>query len=86
MTGIHARQHEGAFSIVLAGGYSEDRDDGDEFVYSGCGGRDLSGNKRTTKRQSFDQTMTAKNKGLAKNCNTTNWKKGKPIRVVSLGN
>ena len=38
------------------------QDDGEEFVYSGSGGRDLSGNKRKTKEQSMDQRLTAMNK------------------------
>ena len=81
-------------------------------MYSGSGGRDLSGNKRTAK-QSMDQKLTAMNRyihhhkfyhifccisfytsrALAKNCNAPindktgaeakDWKKGKPVRVVS---
>ena len=39
---------------MLAGSYSGDTDLGNEFYYSGCGGKDLSGNKRTA-LQSFDQ-------------------------------
>jgi E3 ubiquitin-protein ligase UHRF1 len=38
----------------LAGGYEDDTDDGMEFIYTGSGGRDLSGNKRTAE-QSCDQ-------------------------------
>ena len=37
------------------------KDDGDEFTYTGSGGRDLSGNKRTAE-QSFDQTLTKTNR------------------------
>ena len=48
------RAEEGCQSIVLAGGYEDDTDDGAEFVYTGSGGRDLSGNKRTAE-QSMDQ-------------------------------
>ena len=57
VAGIHGRENEGAYSIVLSGGYDEDTDDGEEFTYSGSGGRDLSGNKRTAK-QSMDQKLT----------------------------
>lgn len=91
VAGIHGRENEGAYSIVLSGGYDDDKDDGDEFVYSGSGGRDLSGNKRTA-RQSMDQKLTAMNRALAKNCHAPiddkkgaeakEWKKGKPVRVV----
>lgn len=61
VAGIHGRENEGAYSIVLSGGYDEDVDDGEEFTYSGSGGRDLSGNKRTAK-QSMDQKLTHMNK------------------------
>ena len=61
VAGIHGRENEGAYSIVLSGGYDEDIDGGEEFTYSGSGGRDLSGNKRTAK-QSMDQKLTHMNK------------------------
>ena len=61
VAGLHGRENEGAYSIVLSGGYDEDTDDGEEFTYSGSGGRDLSGNKRTAK-QSMDQKLTHMNK------------------------
>ena len=53
--GIAGRPNEGCFSIVLSGGYAGDKDDGEEFLYTGSGGRDLSGNKRTSTTQDFDQ-------------------------------
>ncbi|XP_015764928.1 PREDICTED: E3 ubiquitin-protein ligase UHRF1-like [Acropora digitifera] len=66
-------------------------DYGDEFFYTGSGGRDLSGNKRTAE-QSCDQTLTKMNRALAKNCGAPlndkegaeakNWKEGKAVRVV----
>ena len=34
---------------MLSGGYEDDRDEGEWFLYTGSGGRDLSGNKRTNK-------------------------------------
>ena len=61
VAGIHGRESEGAYSIVLSGGYEDDTDNGEEFSYTGSGGRDLSGNKRTAK-QSSDQTLTHMNK------------------------
>ncbi|GFG31103.1 hypothetical protein Cfor_04602 [Coptotermes formosanus] len=88
--GIHGRESDGAYSIVLSGGYEDDIDNGDEFLYTGSGGRDLSGNKRTAD-QSCDQMLTRLNKALALNCNAplgkkgaeaTDWKGGKPVRVV----
>lgn len=92
VAGIHGREDDGAYSIVLSGGYEDDVDDGDEFTYTGSGGRDLSGNKRTAE-QSCDQVLTRMNKALAKNCSAPidskkggdagrDWKKGKPVRVV----
>uniref|UniRef100_A0A8C6MN28 E3 ubiquitin-protein ligase UHRF n=1 Tax=Nothobranchius furzeri TaxID=105023 RepID=A0A8C6MN28_NOTFU len=91
VAGIHGRSNDGAYSLVLAGGYEDDVDDGNEFTYTGSGGRDLSGNKRTAE-QSCDQTLTHMNRALALNCNVSvndkhgaeakNWKEGKPVRVV----
>lgn len=46
-----------------AGGYEDDVDHGVEFTYTGSGGRDLSGNKRTAE-QSCDQTLTRENKSV----------------------
>lgn len=34
---------------MLSGGYEDDLDNGEWFLYTGSGGRDLSGNKRTNK-------------------------------------
>ncbi|CAH0703679.1 unnamed protein product [Spodoptera exigua] len=92
VSGIHGRDVEGAYSIVLSGGYEDDVDHGNEFTYTGSGGRDLSGNKRTAE-QSCDQTLTRENKALARNCAVNsiseeggdagdNWRNGKPVRVV----
>ncbi|XP_059059747.1 E3 ubiquitin-protein ligase UHRF1-like [Achroia grisella] len=92
VSGIHGRDVEGAYSIVLSGGYEDDVDNGNEFTYTGSGGRDLSGNKRTAE-QSCDQTLTRENKALARNCAVkeikeaggnagNNWRNGKPVRVV----
>jgi len=52
-------------------------DEGEWFLYTGSGGRDLSGNKRVTKIQSFDQTFDKMNKALLISC-----EKGLPVRVV----
>ncbi|XP_017576228.1 E3 ubiquitin-protein ligase UHRF1 isoform X1 [Pygocentrus nattereri] len=91
VAGIHGRSNDGAYSLVLAGGYEDDVDDGNEFTYTGSGGRDLSGNKRTAE-QSCDQKLTNMNRALALNCNAPvnekdgaearDWKAGKPVRVV----
>ncbi|RZF35109.1 hypothetical protein LSTR_LSTR009415 [Laodelphax striatellus] len=91
VAGISGRANEGAYSIVLSGGYEDDIDSGDTFMYTGSGGRDLSGNKRTAE-QSCDQELTRYNLALALNCNAPvdpvngaeakDWRKGKPVRVV----
>jgi hypothetical protein len=47
------------------------------FLYTGSGGRDLSGNKRTNKEQSSDQKFELYNKSLLKSC-----ERGLPVRVV----
>jgi hypothetical protein len=36
--GIHGSTSDGAYSVVLSGGYDEDEDKGDTFVYTGSGG------------------------------------------------
>ncbi|TRY97138.1 hypothetical protein DNTS_032791, partial [Danionella cerebrum] len=79
--GIHGRISDGAYSL----------DRGDEFTYTGSGGRDLSGNKRVGEH-SFDQTLTHMNRALALNCDaplndkdgaeSRNWRAGKPVRVI----
>lgn len=57
--------------------YEDDRDEGEWFLYTGSGGRDLSGNKRTNKVQSFDQKFESMNAALKVSC-----VKGLPVRVV----
>ncbi len=57
VAGMSGQKEVGSQSIVLAGGYEDDVDDGYEFTYTGSGGRDLSGNKRVSK-QTFDQVKT----------------------------
>ncbi|XP_075065423.1 E3 ubiquitin-protein ligase UHRF2 [Mixophyes fleayi] len=89
--GIHGRSNDGSYSLVLAGGFEDEVDRGDEFTYTGSGGRDLSGNKRIGEH-SFDQTLTHMNRALALNCDAAlndkdgaeskNWRAGKPVRVV----
>ncbi|XP_051893645.1 E3 ubiquitin-protein ligase UHRF1 [Pristis pectinata] len=91
VAGIHGRSNDGAYSLVLAGGYEDDVDHGSDFTYTGSGGRDLSGNKRTAE-QSCDQKLTNMNRALALNCNAPindkvgadakDWRAGKSVRVV----
>ncbi|XP_044755142.1 E3 ubiquitin-protein ligase UHRF1-like isoform X2 [Coccinella septempunctata] len=91
VAGIHGKSSEGAYSIVVSGGYEDDDDNGDEFEYTGAGGRDLTGNKRVN-GQTCDQKLTLSNKALALCCNAkfnedsgaeaSDWRAGKPVRVV----
>lgn len=70
--GISGSALEGAESIVLSGGYEDDRDDGDTIVYTGQGGRDaMSG------RQKGNQMLLRGNLALA--CSQ---RLGRPVRVV----
>ncbi|XP_060515758.1 E3 ubiquitin-protein ligase UHRF1-like isoform X2 [Cylas formicarius] len=88
---IHGQETDCAYSILLSADYRDDEDNGNEFYYTGSGGRGLSGNKRTG-HQIFDQELTRTNKALALNCNapfdkkngadSQDWKKGRPVRVV----
>ncbi|XP_051116504.1 E3 ubiquitin-protein ligase ORTHRUS 2-like [Andrographis paniculata] len=77
VAGICGQADCGAQSVALSGGYVDDEDHGDWFLYTGSGGRDLSGNKRTNKSQSFDQTFEKFNEALRRSC-----RKGYPVRVV----
>jgi len=91
VAGIAGTAKLGCPSLVLSGGYEDDVDNGEEFYYTGAGGRDLSGNKRTAE-QSFDQELTRSNGALALVCackfddenggEAKDYTKGKPIRVV----
>lgn len=77
VAGIAGQSHRGAQSVVLSGGYIDDIDMGTWFVYTGSGGRDLSGNKRTSNKQDFDQVFTKYNAALKVSC-----EQGLPLRVV----
>ncbi|XWS60898.1 hypothetical protein CRYUN_Cryun07bG0077500 [Craigia yunnanensis] len=77
VAGIAGQSNYGAQSVALSGGYEDDEDHGEWFLYTGSGGRDLSGNKRTNKEQSFDQKFEKMNEALRVSC-----KNGYPVRVV----
>ncbi|WVZ03543.1 hypothetical protein V8G54_024349 [Vigna mungo] len=62
--GIAGQSDRGAQSVVLSGGYVDDEDHGEWFLYTGSGGKDLSGNKRTNKSHSFDQQFEKYNLAL----------------------
>ncbi|ORZ37451.1 hypothetical protein BCR44DRAFT_1497926 [Catenaria anguillulae PL171] len=96
VAGIHAgkKTGDGALSIVLAGGYEDDLDHGDDFFYTGSGGRDLKkeGANLRTGPQTKDQELTAGNLALARTCHAkvdtirgaeaSDWTKSLPVRVV----
>lgn len=77
VAGIAGQSEYGAQSVALSGGYEDDEDHGEWFLYTGSGGRDLSGNRRTNDKQSFDQTFDKLNLALRVSC-----KRGYPVRVV----
>uniref|UniRef100_A0A0D9WBQ9 RING-type E3 ubiquitin transferase n=1 Tax=Leersia perrieri TaxID=77586 RepID=A0A0D9WBQ9_9ORYZ len=77
VAGIAGQSTHGAQSVALSGGYVDDEDHGEWFLYTGSGGRDLSGNKRTNKEQSKDQKFEKLNAALRISC-----LKGYPVRVV----
>ena len=92
VAGIAGTAALGCPSLILSGGYEDDEDNGDMFTYTGAGGRDLSGNKRTAE-QSFDQKLDKSNAAIARNCKARfdpknggdagdKWREGKPIRVL----
>ena len=71
MAGIWGAQ-EGAYSIVLSGGYEDDVDDLDYILYTGQGGQDTPGGK-----QIADQEFTKGNRGLQ-----LSHEYGLPVRVT----
>ncbi|CAH8257128.1 unnamed protein product [Arabidopsis lyrata] len=77
VAGISGQSAVGAQSVALSGGYDDDEDHGEWFLYTGSGGRDLGGNKRTNKIQSSDQSFAKMNEALRLSC-----KMGYPVRVV----
>ncbi|GLT63527.1 hypothetical protein SLA2020_360860 [Shorea laevis] len=77
IAGIAGQAKYGAQSVALSGGYVDDEDHGEWFLYTGSGGKDLRGNKRTNKEHSFDQKFDKMNESLRLSC-----KKGYPVRVV----
>ena len=63
---------KGGESIVLSGGYKDDKDEGDVVIYTGEGGRDSA-----TGLQIADQTLTRGNLALV-----NHFREGNPIRVT----
>ncbi|KAJ6508774.1 PUA-like domain-containing protein [Mycena sanguinolenta] len=81
--GIHGCKDEGAYSVVMSGGYEDDQDKGETFIYTGEGGRATTtpdGKKTRSGPQIRDQEWTGGNKSLQLSLihNT-------PVRVVRGG-
>ena len=70
-SGIWGAQ-EGAYSIVLSGGYEDDVDDLNYILYTGQGGQD-----KQRRKQIADQEFTKGNKGLQLSCQYD-----LPVRVI----
>lgn len=70
--GISGTSPHGADSIILAGMYEDDRDEGDRIMYVGHGGRD-----QKTGRQIADQTLDTYNQALLRNIDS-----GHPVRLI----
>ncbi|MFD8704372.1 YDG/SRA domain-containing protein [Kitasatospora sp. NPDC059648] len=71
-TGICGTRERGAESVLVSGGYEDDRDHGDEIVFTGQGGR-----AADTGRQVEHQTFERGNAALV-----TSMTAGRPVRVV----
>lgn len=69
--GISGSGKEGADSVVVSGGYEDDRDYGDEIIYTGQGGRNNAG------KHVKDQQLTRGNLALVRN-----EMEGLPVRVI----
>lgn len=72
-SGIDGNGIKGTAAIVLSGGYEDDKDLGDEIIYTGAGGND-----QKTGKQVSDQTW--KNRGNAGLITSMN--EGLPVRVI----
>ena len=72
IAGISGSGRTGANSVVLAGGYEDTEDFGDEILYTGHGGRDPETGSQVT-----HQTLTHGNLALA--CSKSS---GLPVRVI----
>jgi putative restriction endonuclease len=70
--GISGSQADGADSIVISGGYEDDRDLGDTIIYTGHGGRD-----QATGKQIADQALDRGNLALVISADC-----GLPVRVT----
>ncbi|KAI0761952.1 PUA-like domain-containing protein [Trametes elegans] len=79
LAGISGRKQWGCYSVVLSGGYEDDKDEGYRFTYTGCGGRDRkNGEKPREGPQTCDQSWAnSRNMSLKVSAQTQ-----KPVRVI----
>ncbi|TEB31681.1 hypothetical protein FA13DRAFT_339200 [Coprinellus micaceus] len=70
--GIHGRAGTGAYSVVLSGRYTDDKDEGNVIWYTGAGGH-----SRTSEAQLGDQEWTRVNEALR-----VSEKTKQPVRVI----
>ncbi|KAH9854667.1 PUA-like domain-containing protein [Lenzites betulinus] len=78
LAGIAGSKDEGCYSVVLSGGYEDDRDEGYKFTYTGCGGRDRKDGEKVEGPQTCDQSwQNSRNQSLRVSSYTK-----KPVRVV----
>lgn len=95
VAGIHGKESQGAYSIVYSGLFEQDADLGDDVYYTASGGRNSK--PRTGGIQVRDQKLKRANKALALNCWApfdganganagSNWRLGKPVRLLRSGN
>ncbi|KII89871.1 hypothetical protein PLICRDRAFT_568956 [Plicaturopsis crispa FD-325 SS-3] len=75
--GIYGRKDDGAYSIVMSGGYT-DLDKGDSFTYTGAGGYNFSKEDWHPSVRISDQSMDHKHNQLL----VESFDNGKPVRVV----
>ncbi|WP_348657178.1 YDG/SRA domain-containing protein, partial [Streptomyces lunaelactis] len=71
--GVSRTEKTGADSIVLSGGYLDDRDEGDVIIYTGEGGRD-----RDSGRMTADQSLGERGNAAI----VVSQAMGHPVRVI----
>ena len=76
VAGIWGKPEIGCYSLVMNGGYEDDFDEGDVFTYTGSGGRNLTGNKRTAPQSSNQSWANSYNAALLRSSES-----GQPVRV-----
>ncbi|KAF9039158.1 PUA-like domain-containing protein [Panaeolus papilionaceus] len=76
VAGISGSKDHGAYSIVLNGGYEDDNDEGETFVYTGTGGQ--KDPYASTSSQVCDQSFTHNDNAAL----YRSWQTQRPVRVI----